>query len=116
MSHSPEPWKLIDEPRNCHYRDALLGSYERETQYCWYIADARGNSNFVADLITGISERDKENAERIVACVNACAGIPTDLLVNKYARLLVSIVNQGDIYPSYQTEKCQKYPPGDVIK
>lgn len=62
---SPEPWHVVE-----------LGE-EDETFH--FIHDARDKS--VADVIgnDGV-EVDGANARRIVACVNACAGIPTEAL------------------------------------
>ena len=63
--HNKEPWVIHKEPDSVECAVADEGS--------WFVAiccDAalRGESN--AD----------DNARRIVACVNACAGIPTELL------------------------------------
>lgn len=57
MTHSPEPWKL----GRCFDADC--------------IADASGEDVYGTD-----EEIARVDLERIVACVNACAGIPTDVL------------------------------------
>lgn len=61
MSHTKEPWSMLDTGRDIHINKSggvgFIGSihiYEHRAEQC------------------------RENARRIVACVNACAGIPTD--------------------------------------
>lgn len=65
MSHSPEPWYII--------HGGLIG------EGC--LVDKDGN--FIAGHSSdeGSFNLDDPNYERIVACVNACAGIPTDELL-----------------------------------
>ena len=70
MTHSPEPWECHDKgtefPTICKVRDD--GS-------CHEIAELTG--------CQGMTHEERvANGERIVACVNACAGIPTEELVN----------------------------------
>ena len=58
MSHTPEPWEAFtDCPGEC----------------CWMIRtveDSEGHSELIAS-----PETSEENARRIVACVNALAGL-----------------------------------------
>ena len=63
MSHTKEPWSMLDTGRDIHINKSggvgFIGSihiYEHRAEQC------------------------RENARRIVACVNACAGLPTDTL------------------------------------
>ena len=63
--HTPEPWRIRIGPRD-----------DQETcdiQIC-------GDIFVLADLNGPQYPHQHPNAERIVACVNACAGIPTDQL------------------------------------
>ena len=72
--HSPEPWRKVPE---------------NELGYCAAgpgIEDAQQNAvvNTVCGECLGSDERLSEaNADRIVACVNALKGIPTEWLENQ---------------------------------
>lgn len=70
--HTPEPWRVCEPPNNDMITcDAVSG------RYLVYCTRAGGQ-----DGICKISEQEQEaNARRIVACVNACAGISTDTLI-----------------------------------
>jgi len=59
MSHSPEPWKV--EPSDEHE-----GRFE---------IDHAGYGS-----VPGCDGLFEEDARRIAACVNACAGVPTELI------------------------------------
>lgn len=65
-NHTPEPWQLDDEPDTCtnFYSDDATGS----------IIGGCPEYKFAK---RPIDER-KANARRIVACVNACAGLDTE--------------------------------------
>ena len=62
MSHTPEPWKAVF----------------RGEEYALGI-DAKGPSGWVGDVSLALGV-GAANARRIVACVNACEGVPTNLL------------------------------------
>ena len=77
--HTPEPWELHQHlgPRDPYFQ-LLNGS--------WDIAHSKFSANG--------SEVDEANGRRIVACVNACAGIPTEQLqAGCVANLVNSAVN-----------------------
>jgi hypothetical protein len=57
--HSPEPWKL-------HQRSERPGDVD--------VADANDQCVLETDWVPG--ELERADYERIVACVNACQGIP----------------------------------------
>jgi hypothetical protein len=61
--HTPEPWRVEDE-------STIYGSRAN-----------RGDKFEIADCKGYLTERNT-NAARIVACVNACAGIPNERLVH----------------------------------
>ncbi len=66
--HSPEPWKIVGGI-------PTLGSQDTLTM----MSDINGYTiSFVSD--TDIESISEVNAARIIACVNACAGIPIDEL------------------------------------
>lgn len=74
--HSPEPWKCTDDMSfdDCHGN--LVGNCESVwTGEDWDVDFA------------------KANAARIVACVNACAGIPTDVLLRRHQDIDPTLVN-----------------------
>jgi hypothetical protein len=65
MNHSPEPWGLLHSHTNPPPPSYVLG----------HIVDGDDNRIFLSE--------NGSNARRIVACVNACAGIPTERLEAK---------------------------------
>ena len=72
MSHSPEPWKVLEIPPDL---DGFDGYYR--------IEDVDGRH--VATVPTSTEDGNpvgpgKENADLLVACVNACKNVPTELL------------------------------------
>jgi len=64
MEHGPEPWK-ITEPKS------------RVEYYSFEVTDDNGHCVNMFDFAL---EEDVANHKRIVACVNACAGIPSQEL------------------------------------
>lgn len=80
MSHTPEPW----------YLDAF-GVY--------LCADDEDGDAFVVmsaskNVLVGEWE---DNIRRALACVNACAGIPTEELEGDFVRELVSIASAASV-------------------
>ena len=65
QKHSPEPWKVEPEPKD--YRVTI------ESQGV-VVLDCLGHND---------KETDVANAARIVACVNFCAGLTNEQLVDK---------------------------------
>lgn len=59
MNHTEEPWEL-------------------EKGKPWAIRPARPSFDWIASVQVSNTPNWEENARRIVACVNACAGIPTE--------------------------------------
>ena len=56
------------------------------TKEPWHVAIGNGTmviANRVPAIATTIGDECRENARRIVACVNACAGIPTEKIEGK---------------------------------
>lgn len=84
--HAKEPWRIEVKP---HY-----GSMEEYLD----LVDSAGIS--IVDV--GSPCRDegsypdlsREDAERIVACVNACRGIPTEVLARGNVKMLVEMAQQ----------------------
>ncbi len=63
MSHTPEPWEAVTPcPGQC----------------CWLLQQVRNEHGMFGRI--SYPEMSEEDANRIVACVNACAGISTDAL------------------------------------
>jgi hypothetical protein len=78
QSYTKGKWALRPG-RNLLYAEKIKGlDYEATMQRCFYVVGPEHESQFVADIIT--DARQEENARRIVACVNACAGIDTRVL------------------------------------
>lgn len=70
MSHTKEPWSAS----TFTYFPARIAGHRND-----------GESTFIADCAShegasGANEEDKANTRRIIACVNACAGIGTEYL------------------------------------
>jgi hypothetical protein len=77
--HTPEPWKIISD---CRRSEDFGGYIQIGTDDCTWIAEAKG---------THVGPLSKEeamcNAQRIVDCVNACAGIEQFPLLGLKERL-----------------------------
>ncbi len=74
--HTPEPW---------HLGTQLVTNLK----ICVRLED--GGEYVIADTNWNFPDDAKANARRIVACVNACAGVPTELLEDNpapFSRLL----------------------------
>lgn len=82
MEHTKEPWKTGKNGKPFFVGDSsILGVKE-------------GNEFILAQCNHNFEELSKANARRIVACVNACEGIPTkDLEVNSGAVLDLVLPN-----------------------
>ena len=63
MKHTAEPWR-VDADKNCE-------------EFFWIAVDSETE-------IAMISDGRIDDAKRIVACVNACTGIPTETLEKYY--------------------------------
>lgn len=70
--HTPEPWKILPEECDKPYiriRGTILGGRYKI-------------ANVITPVYEGVHEREaeetRENARRIVACVNACKGLSTE--------------------------------------
>lgn len=72
--HTPGPWKILPEEDGVPYiriRGAVIGSRWRIANVLFPDYDGAPDSEI---------QETRENARRIVACLNACRGIPTDKL------------------------------------
>ncbi len=67
--HTPEPWRAFNNGQG------VVGVSADRSDVCWTRIEKGGwlDSDRTIDA-------DYENARRIVACINACAGIDTELL------------------------------------
>lgn len=85
-AHTPEPWK--------QERDFVDGPRDSEG-YLTYKTENGEGAHSVAQCFGPQSDA---NARRIVACVNACAGIGTDTLEKEasYVRGHRSVIDQRD--------------------
>jgi len=85
MSHSPEPWKIAATPPG--------HEGEGRDHLCW-IQDSSGYFVAETEYADRVEEVARADAERIVACVNACKGIPTEWLEkqdNHLTRTIISV-------------------------
>lgn len=70
MSHMKEPWAIDPDDRpNMQWNNHIVSAENTDIAICFMAHDG-----------TEENERGEANARRIVACVNACAGIPNDQL------------------------------------
>lgn len=67
--HSPGPWHVQDNTEEPGGQLLVDSPYDGAVAICG-----------VADKEPGVARVLHDNARRIVACVNACAGIPTEAL------------------------------------
>lgn len=76
-AHTKEPWKIRSSPM-----DSRLYIYAEDRRGEIPIAQTSSNTSPVTMDMRRSGETEA-NARRIVACVNTCAGIPTDALERK---------------------------------
>lgn len=75
MSHTKEPWKINTAG------SAKRGEDFKITEFYVYAPDTQDDTAICSDVIDPVTQEPSEaNARRIVACVNACAGISTESL------------------------------------
>ena len=66
-NHTPEPWAIDPDDRpNMHWNNHIVSEANPNIAICFMAHDG-----------TEQNERGEANARRVVACVNACKGIPT---------------------------------------
>jgi hypothetical protein len=80
MSEFKEPWRVAAPD--------WAGSHHKGD--CFDILGADGESAIIACGECGVLLGKAETYRRIVACVNACAGVPTEELEQLRAKLRVS--------------------------
>ena len=85
--HTPEPWKF-DKGLGCKAIKGNKGGAHKQAQYT-EIAWTVGLAN---------EDKDRANAARLVACVNACAGINPDAVKDLVAALEdgIKVANKFD--------------------
>lgn len=94
--HTKEPWAVSKAKH-------MGGEYQIAV-----IAESRGDRSLVIHAEQGNEDQDDANARRIVACVNACAGIATHELELMVGAL--SIHNQiTNTLPEKLTPKATEY-------
>jgi hypothetical protein len=76
MNHSPEPW-LIKTPHRVDEHDATYEVWAGDQ----LLADDKSDEDFEATLGARLAlPLSKADMERVVACVNFLAAVPTDVL------------------------------------
>ena len=75
MKHSKEPWIAVDRKDN---RGNVVGWAVWQDLDRPYSNSPRGER--IAITPDGSTSKNEENAKRIVACVNACKGVTTEVL------------------------------------
>ena len=102
MSHTPEPWESVTP---CH------------GECCWRLQSATGDEYGHKEEISS-PEMSEANARRIVAAVNACAGIRTEALERRahllkaYDDDLATVIKQRDKLLAALTEIAEL----DILK
>lgn len=86
MEYTPEPWK------------------QGTTRIGVRFHVMEPNYGCIADM-NGLPEQSEANARRIVACVNACSGVPTEVLegVTSEISLILTHPHFGTAYPLLET-------------
>lgn len=92
--HSAEPWCIADEGETDADSEGFATGCVR--------VDCLDGLTVIAEVCAGLpASETNANARRIVACVNACAGIPTELLESLELGELDAAVNDGARDPSH---------------
>lgn len=119
--HTPEPWRAFNNG------EGVVGVGTDHSDVCWTRIEEGGWLNSDRTIDT-----DYENARRIVACVNACAGIPTyqltaendnptnlgeviDAIRKQRDELLEVMLTAAETFASYAEIHAAKTPP-DIVK
>jgi len=84
MSYTKEPYSIRDDG---HWGLVILG----------------GDGSYVAELSGQNDELANDDARRIVACVNACAGIASDTL-EKSSGWQMAVINTAEIHKSQRDD------------
>jgi hypothetical protein len=133
QKHSPEPWRIHVQNGGTRYVDTLTGANHYDSDYIAVVGGAMlpteendfedddgvicDNAQYYAKPISA------ENARRIVACVNACAGIATQTLeltsvgyikdhldnYQKLAILVKRLIENAHIFPSAMEVDCYEF-------
>lgn len=90
--HTPEPWAIDPDDRpNMHWNNHIVSEANPNIAICFMAHDG-----------TEQNERGEANARRIVACVNACAGISQQYLEELNGETLADkqmvLITQRDEY------------------
>lgn len=91
--HTPEPWFVVYEPVGDP--DAGIEGYEPSGEF---VSGTPDSSVYVR--LYG------EDSLRIVACVNACAGIPTEQLTQGCVETLVDALEEIEDLPGERLDEC----------
>ena len=84
-THTPEPWGLVGEPNG---------------YTVWNVVDDGVNPGCVGRILARVCgaavtvEEEEANGARIVACVNACAGIDDPMELRRQRDYLMALVNE----------------------
>lgn len=90
MKHTREPWRIEQNITGAYGDRAvapfiLMGKFTGAFEFC------------VASVIGDVEDIDAQaNARRIVACVNACAGTPTEWLELQHDPQLIEMAGEPD--------------------
>jgi hypothetical protein len=100
MSDFNEPWKLVGESGKPIITDADCGII---ADWCVGTAACEEMGDFI----------DQEYAARIVACVNFCAGIPTEELEGGSGALLGILAEAKEVITkdAHRAIKMERYSP-----
>ena len=104
MSHTTEPWEVKFFTENGREQPYIIQS-EKSADICQGEPDPR----FVCAIgcsspTNGWGEEDITNAQRIVACVNFCAGVSTETL-----NALVEAILKSDAVRKDIIERCEQW-------
>jgi hypothetical protein len=95
--HTPEPWDVYVEGQDENGNDGVLR-----------IGAFADNRRTVISTLGRDSIRNRINANRIVNCVNACAGIEDSSLIREMMAVLCAVRDAGDAYYTEDFLKAQE--------
>lgn len=92
--HTAEPWSISAEGETDANADGFATGDVR--------VEGLDGLTVIAEVCAGLPAHETNaNARRIIACVNACAGIPTELLESLELGELDAAINDGSRDPSH---------------
>lgn len=98
MTHSPEPWGERELPPECEF-DGYFRIIDADGRRVATVPTSSAQTGLLRTVYGKAVGAGRENTARIVACVNACKGIPTGVLHVFVGRMKEALRLASEITP-----------------